>query len=60
MFALAAAAGLAVLAAPMTGATAAHAAASVSTRAAAAALSRPIFDPCPCDNPVCRPLCHQS
>jgi hypothetical protein len=68
MFALAAAAGLAVLAGTMTGATAAHAAASspahaaasVSADAATAAQSRPRFDPCPCDNPVCRPACFQT
>jgi len=48
--ALAAAAGFAVLAGSMIGTTAAP--------AAAAAHSRPMFDPCPCDNPVRRPLCH--
>jgi hypothetical protein len=59
-FALAAAAGLAVLAGTMTGTTPAHAAASVSAEATPAAHSRPMFDPCLCDNPVCRPLCHQN
>jgi hypothetical protein len=25
-----------------------------------AAQSRPRFEPCPCDNPVCRPVCFQT
>lgn len=57
---LAAAAGLAILAGTITGTTAARAAASVSAPAATAAQSGPQFDPCPCDNPVCRPLCFQD
>jgi hypothetical protein len=61
MFILAAAAGLAVVAGAMAGATAAHAAASVpAAHAAAVAQSHLMVDPCPCDNPVCRPLCFQS
>ncbi len=57
---LAAAAGLAVLAGTVTGTTAARAAAPASARAAAAAQSGPRFEPCPCDHPVCRPLCFQD
>ena len=57
MSVLAAAAGLAVLAGPITGTTAARAAASVSARATATAQPGPRFDPCPCDNPICRPAC---
>ena len=59
MFALAAAAGLAVLAGTMTGTTAAHAAASVPAPAAAAH-AHPMFEPCPCDKPICRPGCSQN
>ena len=57
MSVLAAAAGLAVLAGTMTGTTAARAAAPASARAAATAQSGPRFEPCPCDNPICRPVC---
>jgi hypothetical protein len=53
----AAAAGLAVLAGTITGTTAARAAASVSAHATATAQPGPRFDPCPCDNPICRPAC---
>jgi len=52
-----AAAGLAVLAGTITGTTAARAAASVSAHATATAQPGPRFDPCPCDNPICRPAC---
>jgi hypothetical protein len=58
MFVLAAAAGLALASGVMTGTPAAHAA--VSARTAAAVRAHPMFDPCPCDNPVCRPACHQG
>jgi hypothetical protein len=59
-FALAAAAGLAVVAGAMTGTTAAHAAASVpAAHAAAAAQSYLMVEPCPCINPICRPGCSQ-
>lgn len=57
MSVLAAAAGLAVLTGTITGMTAARAAASVTTRATATAQPGPRFDPCPCDNPICRPAC---
>jgi hypothetical protein len=60
MFALAAAAGLVVLGGTMTGTTAAPAAASVSSHAVTAAHSRPMFEPCPCDKPICRPGCVQN
>src|SRR5215469_10340060 len=61
MFVLAAAAGLAVLAGAMTGTTAAHAAASApAAHAATAAQSHPMFEPCPCADPACRPVCFQS
>jgi len=52
MFVLTAAAGLALASGAMIGTPAAHAVAAVHAH------SR--FDPCPCDNPVCRPLCFQS
>lgn len=61
VFVLAAAAGLAVVAGAMTGTTAAHAAASVpAAHTAAAAQSHTMFEPCPCDRPICRPGCLQS
>ena len=59
MSVLAAAAGLAVLAGTITGTTAARAAAPVSAHAVAAAQPGPRLEPCPCDHPVCRPLCLQ-
>jgi hypothetical protein len=49
MFILAAAAGLALASGAATGPPAA--------RAAVAVQSHPAFEPCPCDHPVCRPLC---
>jgi len=52
MFVLTAAAGLALASGAMIGTPAAH--------AAAAAHANTRFDPCPCDNPVCRSLCFQS
>jgi len=57
MFVLAAAAGLALAFGAVTGMPAAHATAAVSARAAVAVHAHPRFEPCPCDNPVCRPLC---
>ena len=57
MSVLAAAAGLAVLTGTITGTTAARAAAPASARTAATAQPGPRFDPCPCDNPICRPAC---
>lgn len=57
MSVLAAAAGLAVLAGTITGTTAARAAAPTSAHATATAQPGPRFEPCPCDHPVCRPLC---
>jgi hypothetical protein len=59
-FALAAATGLAVLAGTMTGTTPAHAAASVSAEATPAAHSRPMFEPCPCTDRLCREVCFQN
>jgi hypothetical protein len=53
MFVLAVAAGLAVL----PGTTAAHAATAAPARAAAAAYAQPEFEPCPCADPACRPVC---
>ena len=58
MFALVAAAGLALASGAVTGTSAAYAA--VPAPAAAAVRAHLELDPCPCDNPVCRPLCHQS
>ena len=76
MFVLAAATGLALASGAVTGMPAAHAAAAVSVRAAAAVSVRaaaavsvraaaavhayPRFEPCPCDNPICRPVCIQG
>jgi hypothetical protein len=60
MFVLAAAAGLALASGAVTGMPAAHAAAAVSVRAAAAMHAYPRFEPCPCDNPICRPVCFQG
>jgi len=60
MFALAAAAGLVVLAGTMTGTTAAPAAASVPAHAVTVAHVRPMIEPCPCDKPICRPGCSQN
>lgn len=57
MSVLAAAAGLAVLAGTITGTTAARAAAPASAHTAATAQPGPRFEPCPCDNPICRPVC---
>jgi hypothetical protein len=57
-FVLAAAAGVALASGVMTGTSAAHAA--VSAPAAAAVRAYPVFEPCPCINPVCRPGCSQS
>ena len=59
-FVLAAAAGLALASGVMTGMPAAHAAAAVPARAAAAVHAYPRFDPCPCVLPICRPGCLQS
>ena len=52
-----AAAGLAILTGTITGTTAARAAAPASAHATAMAQPGPRFDPCPCDNPICRPAC---
>src|SRR5690242_9983433 len=60
MFVLAAAAGLALASGVMTGTSDAHAATAVSARAEAAVHAQPMFDHCPCDNPVCRSMCHQG
>ena len=57
MSVLAAAAGLAILTGTITGTTAARAAAPASAHATAMAQPGPRFDPCPCDNPICRPAC---
>lgn len=51
MFVLAAAAGLALASGALTGTSAAH---------AAAVHARPMFDPCPCRLPACRPGCVQG
>jgi hypothetical protein len=61
VFVLAAAAALALASGAVTGMPAAHAAAAVTARTAAAVQAHPrVVEPCPCDNPVCRPVCHQS
>jgi len=60
MFILAAAAGLALACGAAAGPPAAHAAVAVSARAAVTVQSHPAFEPCPCDHPVCRPLCLQG
>ena len=60
MFVLAAAAGLALASGVLTGTPAAHAATAVPARAEAAAHAYPMFEPCPCVDPVCRPVCYQS
>jgi hypothetical protein len=60
MFALTAAAVLALAFAAATGTPAAPATAAITARTAATMDAQPEFDPCPCDNPVCRPLCFQS
>jgi hypothetical protein len=57
MSVLAAAAGLAILTGTITGTTAARAAAPASAHATATAQPGPRFEPCPCDNPICRPVC---
>src|SRR5690348_9528080 len=54
MFVLAAAAGLALASGVVTGTPAAHATVATSARAAGAAHALPRFEPCPCDNPICR------
>jgi hypothetical protein len=59
-FVLAAAAGLALAFGALTGTTATHAAAAVSTRAAVAVQTLPGFEPCPCTDLVCRPVCVQG
>ena len=59
-FVLAAAAGLALAFGAVTGTTATHAAAAVSARAAVAVHALPMFEPCPCADPPCRPVCFQS
>ena len=56
LFILAAAAGLALASGAATGPSAADAAA-VSARAAVTVQSRLAVEPCPCDNPICRPVC---
>ena len=58
MFVLVAAAGLALASGAVTGTSAARAAVAAPSTAVVRAHIE--FDPCPCDNPVCRPLCHQS
>ena len=60
MFVLAAAAGLALASGAVTGMPAAHAAATASAGSAAAVHVQPIFQPCPCDKPICRPGCSQG
>lgn len=50
-----ASAGVALLAGTATIAAAAPAGSAVSW-----GTSRPAFDPCPCDNPICRPACRVS
>lgn len=59
-FVLAAAAGTALAAGAVTGTPAAHAAAAISARPAVAVHAHPRLDPCPCDNPICRPACYRS
>jgi hypothetical protein len=59
-FVLAAAAGLALASGVMTGTPAAHAAATVPARTAATVHGYPVFQPCPCDKPICRPGCSQN
>jgi hypothetical protein len=58
MFALVAAAGLALASGAVTGTPAAHAA--VAARTATAGHAHPRFEPCPCDRPICRPGCSQG
>jgi hypothetical protein len=60
MFVLAAAAGLALATGVMAGTPAARAATAASARAQAAVHALPMFEPCPCADPACRPVCHQS
>jgi len=60
MFILTAAAGLALGSAAVTGTPGGHAAAAVSARPVVAVQAHPGVEPCLCDNPVCRPVCHQS
>jgi hypothetical protein len=59
-FVLAAAAGLALAFGAVTGTTAAHAAAAVPARAAVVMHALPRFEPCPCTELVCRPVCLQG
>src|SRR5690348_6530025 len=55
-----AAAGVALAAGAVTGTSAAHAAAVVSARPAAAVHAHPRLEPCPCADPLCREVCSQS
>ena len=60
-FVLAAAAGVALAVGAVTGTSAAHAAAVVSARPAAAVHAHhPRLEPCPCADPLCREVCSQS
>jgi len=60
VFVLTAAAGVALAFGAVTGAPAAPATAAVTARAAAAVHAYPMFEPCPCADPPCRPVCFQS
>ena len=55
---LATAAGLGLLAGGVISASATQAAAAGPR--AVSTVSHAIADPCPCDNPICRPACHQN
>jgi len=60
MFVLTAAAGLALAFGAAIGTPAAPAAAAVAARTAVAVHAYTMFEPCPCDNPICREVCFQS
>jgi hypothetical protein len=55
---LATAAGLGLLADALIAAPATQAVATGPR--AVSTVSHAIADPCPCDNPICRPACHQN
>jgi hypothetical protein len=59
-FLLTAAAGLALAFGAVTGMPATPATAAVSAPATATAHTEPVFEPCPCINPICRPGCSQA
>ena len=56
---LATAAGLGLLVGAAAISASATQAAAAGPRAVSTA-SHAIADPCPCDNPICRPACHQN